>query len=111
MPAIEKAGKVRGVAYFKKNFIQLAGTTNLHNGDEITVNDRPYLLRPKKLSRKVTIGVFASALVILLTIIGAQFISPTVSGDGEIIGMILDVDGEPYLEGARVNIRSLNKSR
>ncbi len=110
LPPIEKAGKVRGVAYFKKSFIQIAGNPSLRNGDEITVNDKPYVLRPKKINKKVTIGAFAAALVILLTIIGAQFIGPTISGDGEIIGMILGPDGEPYLEGATVSIPSLNKS-
>ena len=110
LPPVEKAPRVRGVAYYKNNFIQVAGSPHFHSGDEIVINGRPYLLRPKKLSKRVTIGAFAAVLVIVLTIIGAQFISPTVSGDGAIIGMILDEYGQPYLEGARVSLPGLNKA-
>jgi len=110
LPPIEKAPRVRGVAYFRNNFIQIAGKPHFHSGDEITIAGRPYLLRPKKLSKRVTIGAFAAVLAILLTIIGTQFISPTVSGNGTIIGMILDEYGQPYLEGARVSLPGLNKA-
>ncbi|MBN2226624.1 MAG: carboxypeptidase regulatory-like domain-containing protein [candidate division Zixibacteria bacterium] len=110
LPPVEKAPRIRGVAYYKNNFIQVAGSPHLHSGDEIVINGRPYLLRPKKLSKKVAIGAFAAVLVVVLTIIGVQFISPTVSGEGIIIGMILDEYGQPYLEGARVTLPDLNKT-
>lgn len=107
---VQRANKVRGIAYFKSNFIQIVGNPYLHAGDEITVNDKHYLLKPKKLGRKATIGLFAGGLAIILLIIGLQFISPTVSGKGEIVGMILNENSQPYLEGARVTIPALNKT-
>ncbi|UCD16536.1 MAG: tetratricopeptide repeat protein [Candidatus Zixiibacteriota bacterium] len=110
LPPVEKAPRVRGVAYFRKNFIQVAGNPHLHPGDEINISGRAYLLRPKKISKKVAIGAFAVILVAILIIIGAQFIGPTISGKGEIVGLILDEYGYPYLEGARVTIPGLQKT-
>ena len=107
---IQKTHKVRGVAYFRKNFIQVMGNPYLHIGDELVINEKRYLLKPKKISRNMAIGFFAAILAILLFLVGSQFISPTVSGDGEIVGLILNQDGRPYLEGARVTVPSLNKS-
>ncbi len=106
----QKTHKVRGVAYFKKNFIQIMGNPYLRVGDELLINEKHYILKPKKISRNMAIGFFATVLAIILFLVGSQFISPTVSGDGEIVGLILDQDGRPYLEGARVTISSLNKS-
>jgi tetratricopeptide (TPR) repeat protein len=106
----QKSHKVRGVAFFRGNFVQLIGNPYLHEGDEITVNERHYLLRSKRLSRKTLIISLASVFVAILFIIGSQFISPTVSGDGEIIGMILDQNRQPLLESARISIPALNKT-
>jgi len=102
--------KVRGIAYFRKNLIQIAGNPFMHDGDELIVNNKRYLLRTKKLSRNMTIGLFAGALVIILLIVAAQFINSPLSGDGSIVGMILDENGQPYLEGARVTLQPLNKT-
>ncbi len=107
---VQRAHKVRGLAYFKGNFIQLMGNSYLHAGDEITVNDKHYLLKPKKLGKKAAIGIFAGGLAILLFIVGLQFINPAVSGKGEVVGMIFDENHQPYLEGARVTIPILNKT-
>ncbi len=109
-PPVEMAPRSRGVAFFRGNFIQLVGKSALHNGDEIIVNNRGYLLRPKRIGKNATYIAFAAVLVILLTIIGTQFVGPTVSGEGEVIGVVLDTAGQPYLEGARVSIPSLHKS-
>lgn len=106
---IPKTHKVRGVAFFKNNFIQIVGSSNLHTGDELTINDKHYLLRPKKFSKKLTIGLLVGVFAILLFMVGSQFINPTVSGDGEIIGIILDQNHQPFIAGARVTIPALNK--
>ncbi|SYZ73492.1 hypothetical protein TRIP_C21610 [Candidatus Zixiibacteriota bacterium] len=110
MPGVQKANKVRGVAFFHGNFIQLVGNAYLHPGDEMAIGDRHYMLRPKKISRKMAIGIFAGILAVVLIVVGLQLIGPTVSGDGEIIGIVLDANHQPYLEGARISIPSLNKT-
>ncbi len=109
-PHVEMAPRSRGVAFFRGNFIQLISKQALHSGDEITVNNRAYVLKPKKIGHKAAFIAFAAALVIILTIIGTQFVGPTVSGEGEIIGVVLNEYGQPFMEGARVSIPSLKKS-
>ncbi len=110
LSGVQKAQKIRGVAFFRGNFIQLVGNAFLHEGDELIINDKPYLLKPKQLGKKMAVGLFAGIMAIALFIIGLQFINPTISGEGEIIGFILDENRQPYLEGARVSIPTLNKT-
>lgn len=106
----QRIQKARGLAYFRNNVIRLAGKPFLHEGDEITINNRSYMLRPGKMGKKVKLGLFAAAVVIVLLGIASQFVKPPLSGDGEIVGLILDKKGQPYLEGARIDILPLNKS-
>jgi len=102
--------KIRGVAYFRKNLIQLAGNPFLHDGDEVVVNNKHYLLKTKRLGKKFTIGLFATVVAAVLIVIASQFINTNLSGEGEIVGMILNQNDQPYLESALVNIPSLGKS-
>ncbi|MFH2034981.1 MAG: PEGA domain-containing protein, partial [Candidatus Zixiibacteriota bacterium] len=106
---IKTLTKKRGVAFFKNNSIQLVGSPFLHEGDEIIVNEKPYMLRPKKMDKRMTIGLFAAALIIVLIGIGSQFINSNIGDDGSIIGMVLNEYGQPYLEGAVVVIPELDK--
>jgi len=107
---IQRAHRVKGVAYFKGNFVQLVGNPFLHTGDEITVNDKQYLLKPKTLSRRFLTTVAAACFLVILIIVGLQFINTGSSGKGEIVGMILSNGGQPYLEGARITVPSLSKT-
>nr|MBN2277066.1 tetratricopeptide repeat protein [candidate division Zixibacteria bacterium] len=102
--------KARGLAYYRKNIIQLVGNPFLHDGDEIVVNNKHYLLRTKKLDKRLAIGLFAALVFVVLAVIASQFIKTNLSGEGEIVGMILNKDGQPYLEGALVSIPSLGKA-
>lgn len=108
---VRKAPKMRGVAYYRKNTIEIVGNVFLHEGDEIAVNNKPYLLKPKSLnlSSKKTIGIFAGALVVILIIVASLFMRTSSSGNGEIIGLILNERGQPYLESAQVKIIELNR--
>lgn len=108
---IPKSGqKVRGVAYYRKNIIQVVGNPFMHDGDELVINNKHYLLRTKTLGRKAAIGIFAGLVAVVLIIVGLQFMNSPMSGDGSMIGMILNDNGQPYLEGARVTILPLNKT-
>ncbi len=108
--SVLKTHKVRGVAFYRKNFIQIVGNPYLHNGDELTVNEKTYILREKKISRNMAIGIFSGILAIALVVIGLQLINPTISGEGEIVGMLLDENRQPVLEKTRVAIPGLNKT-
>ncbi len=107
---IKKAQKVRGLAHFRGNSVKIVGNPFLHDGDEIIINNKPYLLRPQKIDKRIIFGAAAAFLVVILSIIAIQFTNnQSLSGEGEIVGMVLDEDGRPFLEQARVTIPYLNK--
>lgn len=101
---------VRGVAYFHKNFIQLGGKFHPVSGEEMIVGERHYLLKPKKIKPQFAITAFSILLVLLLVAIGSQFISPTVPGDGAIIGMVVGSDGRPISDKVQINLAGTGKS-
>lgn len=107
---ITKSSRVRGIAYFHKNIIQLAGNPFLHENDEIIYNGKPYRLRPYRIGKKPKYIGIAAVFILLSIIIGSQLIGPTLPGMGHIVGIILDENGQPYLGGAGVYISQLDKS-
>jgi hypothetical protein len=109
-PPSQKSHKIRGIAYFHSNLIQLAGKPFLHDGDELVVNNKHYLLRPKRINKNILFGTLGAVLLIAVVVVMSQFMTPRLSGDGEIVGLILDKKGKPYLEGARVSLLALDKS-
>jgi tetratricopeptide (TPR) repeat protein len=110
-PTLKESPKIKGLAYFRKNSIRIVGNPFLHEGDEIVFNNKNYVLKPRKLDRKTVFGTAGAILAVILVIIGLSIVNkPALSGNGEIIGMILDENGKPYLEGARVEIPSINKT-
>ncbi len=109
--SVKQASKTRGLALFRNNSIKLVGNPFLHAGDEISINNKYYVLKPKQIDKKMVFGAVGALAAILLIIIGVAIINkPALSGDGELIGMILDSNGQPYLEGARVSIPLLSKT-
>ena len=109
-PKPAMARRQRGVAHFYRNFIQVQGAQQFHDGDELIVNEREYVLKPKTLSPKTILTVAAPVLVILLVIVGLQFVSFGDSGEGKIVGMALDEYNQPYLGGAEINLPELGKT-
>lgn len=104
LPEIEPTPSVRRIAYFHKNFIQLTGPQNPKTGEEMTLEDRHYLLKQKKIKPQYTIATFVVALAILLFYAGSQFISPTLPGAGSIVGVLLDGDGRPFASSAEITL-------
>jgi len=107
-PKIAKRG--RGIAYFYRNYIQIIGSQELHAEDELCINDRYYELKPKQFNAKIIIGVGAVLFVLALFLIGSQFVSNGGTREGEIIGMVLDEAGQPYVHGATIRLPELGKS-
>lgn len=107
-PVISSRG--RGVALFYKNYIQLASHGELHSGDELTIKDRYYVLKPKKFNPKVLALVTAAAFALVLFFVGVMIVGGPSTGDGEIIGVVLDDLGQPYLLNARVKFPDLGKT-
>ncbi|MEZ5359172.1 MAG: PEGA domain-containing protein [Candidatus Zixiibacteriota bacterium] len=107
--SFETSPQVRRVAYFHKNFIQLTGPYMPATGEELNIGDHHYLLKPKKIKTQYTYAAFAVLLVLVLFLIGKQFISPTMPGQGTIIGMILDEQNNPYINGIEIRIPEIGK--
>ncbi|RKX17047.1 MAG: hypothetical protein DRP51_11515, partial [Candidatus Zixiibacteriota bacterium] len=107
---ITKSSRVRGIAYFHKNIIQLAGMPFLRENEEITYKDKPYRLRPYQISKKAKMIGIAAMFLLLSIAIGSQIIGPALPGQGQIVGIVLDEEGQPYLGGAGIYIPELNKS-
>ena len=95
---------VRHPAYFRKNFIQLTGAYQPATGDEMVIGDRHYLLRPKKIKPQYIIVGFSAVILVAIVIIAAQFLSPTLPGVGNVVGVVLDEDGRPLKTGAQISL-------
>jgi len=104
------AKKGRGIAYFYRNYIQIIGSQELHAEDELCINDRCYELKPKQFNAKIIIGVGAVLFALALFLIGSQFVSNGGTREGEIIGMVLDEAGQPYVLGATIRLPEIGKS-
>jgi len=109
LPETQKSPAIRHIAYFHKSFIQLTGSYLPATGDEFVVNDRHYVLKPKKFKPQYSIAAFSIIIILLLFMIGKQFISPTLPGEGSIIGILLDEDGQPFLVGAEIALPEAGK--
>ena len=98
------ATRVRGVAYFYRNFIQVAGHPGLHPTDDFILNDRNYELRPKTVSGRWLMGATVVLLAVVAAITGSLLLSGGDGGSGGIIGIALDANGQPYLRGASIRL-------
>lgn len=103
------AKRVRGIAWYYHNWIQIVGEQDLHEQDEIVINDRPYVLRKKRFSPKVAIAALSPIAAVLLFFIGSA-LTPSISGKGRIVGFVLDSNGQPILRSATVRLPDLGQS-
>ncbi len=110
LPKPKMATKGRGIAYFYRNYIQIIGRQELRAEDELYINDRCYELKPKQFNTKTVVGLAAVLFALMLFLIGSQFVSTGGARDGEIIGMVLDEMGQPYVNGAVIRLPGLGKS-
>ncbi len=109
LPRAVRTTPIRNIAYFHKNFIQLTGNVHPIAGEEMRIDERAYVLRPKRIKPQYTITAFAILAAIFLFIIGKQFISPTVPGSGSVVGLILDDSGRPLAKGLQLKIPEIGK--
>lgn len=107
-PTMAKRG--RGLAYFYRNFVQFSGETDFREHDEITVNERTYTLRRKKLNPRIVTGGALSAAAVLAVAVIALLVRGTGSGHGRVVGLVLDEYNRPFAYGATVNFPDLDVS-
>ncbi len=109
-PKPKMAKRALGIAFFVRNFIQIKGEQDLHEYDELVINDRCYVLRKKTFSSKILTAVLAPLAALLIFWIGAYFTTNTSTGSGRIVGVVLDQANQPYLQGAIVRLPGLGKA-
>ncbi len=102
LPKPQIAKKGQGLAYFYNNYIQLQGSQKLHSEDILSINNREYILKPKKLNNNVALYSVVGLLVLVVTILGSFLAGNSNFCNGRVIGVILDENNTPYLEGATV---------
>ncbi|UCE23958.1 MAG: tetratricopeptide repeat protein [Candidatus Zixiibacteriota bacterium] len=98
-----------GIAYFYRNFIQITGSHNLITNDVLTLNDREYLLKPKKFKTPYVIGGSAVVFAIFLIVLASALAPSSESGNGTLVGVVLDEYDQPYIQGATISIPELDE--
>lgn len=101
-PQMARRGK--GLAYFFRNYIQLGGRPILREGDELSIGGRLYELRPRKIDTRYLIIGSAVPALILLVIIASLVVGGGNTGSGDVVGIVLDEYGQPFLQGAEIHL-------
>ncbi len=104
------ADRARGIAYYYKNYIQVTGRRDLRLVQEMSIDHRPYELRPKRFNRKAVLAAAGILFVALLFAVGSLFISETNTGKGEIVGVVLDDNGNLYVRQATIRFPALDQT-
>ncbi len=102
LPAPKMADHNKGIAYFHKNYIQIVSALELHNGDDLVINDREFVLKQKSLNKNVLYSAVASLFIIVLIFVGSLFVGDISNGEGYIVGVVFNTDGSPYLNGTTI---------
>jgi len=98
------AKRVRGVAFFAKGYIHVTGEQELHEGDEMFIGGREYVLRRKKFSNKTIAAIVTPLAAVIVFTLGTQLSPNAHIGDGRIVGVVLNQDGQPYSSGATIRL-------
>lgn len=103
------ARRVRGVAYFTKSFIQITGEQELHEDDELSVNGREYLLKRKRFSNKMLLATLGPIAALLIFWVGVLFVADVNTGEGRVVGVVVDDNQQPVLVGASVRFPDIDR--
>ncbi len=109
LPSPVKAKKGQGLAYFYNSYIQIQGSQKLHSDDILTIENRDYILKPKNFSNKIALYSAAALLVLCVSVIGSFLIGNSGVGNGQVFGVILDENNNPYINGATVLFTELGE--
>ncbi|MEW6412420.1 MAG: tetratricopeptide repeat protein [Candidatus Zixiibacteriota bacterium] len=110
-PSTKKDGRPRkgiGIAYYYKNYVHVLGSHSLMTNDTLKVNDREYLLKPKKIKPTHMVAAVGTLFIILMGLMVAIFTSGSGSGEGHLVGVVLDEYNQPYLMGATIRLPERN---
>lgn len=102
--------RAAGVAYFYRNFIHVSGHYGLMTNDVITVNNRQFVLKPKKIKTPYLVGGLAIVFALFLIVLASVLAPGTDIGQGKLLGVVLDEYDRPYLHGATIHVTENDKS-
>lgn len=109
---MEPAHKSKGIAYLHKNYIKLVGGTKLSFGQEVTIGEQDYILKP--IEKKKFPYLYAGIVAIVFIFAVILLLSPLVQmvnvrDSGQVIGYIYDQSSGTHLSDAVVELRLPNK--
>lgn len=102
LPGPKMAERSKGIAFFYKNYVEVVGGGELHDGDDIFVNGRYHMLRPKSFNPRLIAGSAAAVFAVILLFVGSLFIGDSGTGKGEVVGMLLTKQGVPSTAKATI---------
>ncbi|RKX26640.1 MAG: hypothetical protein DRP47_07880 [Candidatus Zixiibacteriota bacterium] len=107
IPRPKMTERRRGTAFFFRNYIQILGSQELHSSDELYVNSRVYELKAKQINPRLIFGSAAVVLVLLLVGVGSLFISDISNDSGQLVGIVLNEEGQPVLQSVKIRFPEL----
>lgn len=105
----DEAPLQRRIAHFYNNFIHLPSGTKIRENDEIILRNKLYIMKQKRFSPGLVLGIAAPIFAVLVVIAVSLFVGGD-TGVGRVIGVVVDDLGVPYNGGAIVRFPELNKS-
>ena len=83
---------------------------HLSKHDELTLNGKQYGLQPKRIKPTYLYAASAVGFSVLLFIIASWFIKDGANGQGQVAGIVLDSNNQPYIQGASIRFPDLGKT-
>lgn len=99
----------RRVAHYYKRFIHLPTGSRIRENDEIVFHDKLYVMRPKRLSTGLVVGL-AIPMFALLVFITINLLVGGDIGNGRVVGVVVDDYGVPYDGRATIRFPELDQS-
>lgn len=106
---LHMANHVVGVAFFVNRFIQIAGEQELHDGDSLFLKEREYILKKKRLSSNLILGIAGSIGAILLLTLVLKLSPGSNESSGIVVGITVDQSGQPIQKRLLVRFPDLEE--
>lgn len=106
---LHMANHVVGVAFFVNRFIQIGGEQELHDGDSLILQEREYVLKKKRLSSNLILGIAGSIGAILLLTLVLKLAPGSNESSGTVVGITVDQSGQPIQKRLLVRFPDLEE--
>ncbi len=100
----------RGIALFSGRVITLSASEKMSAGDDLVVSGNHYQLKPGKSKFNLFSLAVSFVLIVASAFVGKYFLAGNSKSGGEIIGIAMGQNGQPYAEGAIIRLPELGIS-